>query len=56
MKIEKNGKIYTVEQYSQKWVVTLRSGKLSVAYDVSKKLCPTEAELREYVLKNNELF
>lgn len=56
MQIEKNGKIYTVEQFPQKWTVTNRSGKLLVAFDVSKELCRTEEQLRKYVLDNDELF
>ncbi len=56
MQIEKNGKTYTVTECPKKWTVSLDSGKLSVAFDVSKELCSTEEQLREYVLTNNELF
>ena len=56
MVIEKNGKAYTVTEYRDKWTVKAESGKLSVAFDVSKELCSTADELREYVLNNNELF
>ena len=55
MIIEKNGKIYTVTETSTKWAVKSECGKLSVSFDVSKKICKTERELKEYVL-NNELF
>jgi len=55
MIIEKNGKTYSVTEYADKWKVSAENGKLSVAYDVSKELCSTAAELREYV-KNNNLF
>lgn len=53
MIIEKNGKAYTVTELSDKWTVKAESGKLSVAFDVSKKICTTADELREYVLKND---
>ena len=56
MIIEKNGKVYTVTESSTKWTVKSDSGKLSVAFNVSKELCSTADELREYVLNNNELF
>ena len=56
MVIEKNGKAYTVTEYRDKWTVKAESGKLSVAFDVSKELCSTADKLREYVLNNNELF
>ena len=55
MIIEKNGKSYTVTEYRDKWTVKAESGKLSVAYDVSKEICSTADELREYV-NNNNLF
>lgn len=56
MVIEKNGKAYTVTESRDKWTVKADSGKLSVAFDVSKELCATEDDLREYVLSNDELF
>lgn len=56
MVIEKNDKAYTVTESRDKWTVKTESGKLSVAFDVSKELCSTADELREYVLNNNELF
>ncbi len=55
MVIEKNGKIYTVAELKDKWKVENKNSKLSVAFDVSKELCSTADELREYVL-NNDLF
>lgn len=53
MIIEKNGKVYTVTELSDKWTVKAESGKLAVAFDVSKKICTTAAELQEYVLQND---
>lgn len=53
MIIEKNGKAYTVTELSDKWTVKTESGKLSVAFDVSKQICTTADELREYVLQND---
>ena len=55
MIVEKNGKIYSVSEHSAKWVVKSNSGKLSVSYDVSKELCSTEDDLREYI-QASELF
>ncbi len=56
MLIEKNGKTYIVTEASNKWTVKSDDGKLSVSFEVPKELCPTADELREYVLKNDELF
>lgn len=56
MIIEKNGKAYTVTESREKWTVKTESGKLSVAFDVSKELCSTADELHGDVLNNNELF
>ena len=55
MVIEKNGKAYTVTEYRNKWTVKAESDKLSVAFDVSKELCPTADALRVYV-NNNSIF
>lgn len=53
MVIEKGKKKYTVTEYKRKWTVSEESGKLSVAFDVSKELCPTADALRVYVCNNN---
>ncbi len=53
MYISKNGKEYNVTEYRDKWTVKADSGKLSVAFDVSKSICKTSEELREYVLKSD---
>ena len=53
MYITKNGKEYSVTEYRDKWTIKSDSGKLSVAFDVSKNICKTSEELREYVLKND---
>lgn len=53
MYITKNGKEYSVTEYRDKWTVKHDSGKLSIAYDVSKELCPTADALRVYVCNNN---
>lgn len=56
MTIEKNGKTYTVTESRDKWTVKTNNGKLSIAFDISKKLCSKTTELIDYVLNNNELF
>ena len=56
MVIEKNDKVYTVTESRDKWTVKTEDGKLSIAFDVSKELCPSVDELREYVLNNYGLF
>lgn len=55
MIIEKNGTIYIATEFIDKWTVKAETGKLLVAYNVSKELCRTADELREYILQN-ELF
>ncbi len=51
MKIIKGDKEYTITERKGYWSVALSSGALSVDYQVSKELCKTEAELREYIQK-----
>ena len=53
MIIEKNGNAYAVIELNDKWTVKTENGKLSVAFDVSKKICTTADELRDYVLQND---
>lgn len=53
MYITKNEKNYSVNEHRDKWTVKADGGKLSVAFDVSKNICKTFEELREYVLKND---
>lgn len=53
MIIEKNGKSYTITELSDKWTVKAENGKLSVAFDISKKICATADELQDYVLQND---
>ncbi len=55
MYITKNGKEYSVTEYRDKWTVKTNNGKLLVAFDVSKELCPTADALRAYVC-NNSIF
>lgn len=55
MVIEKNGRAYIVTETSEKWTVKFKNGKLSVDFDVSKKICATCAELRDFVLQNDIL-
>jgi hypothetical protein len=55
MIIEKNGKIYEVSERSKHWSVVLKSGVLSVDFQVSKDICETKAELKKYIEKE-EMF
>lgn len=56
MIIEKNDKVYIITEFNNKWTIVFKNGKLSVAFDVSKELCPTTDDIRKYVLTNNEIF
>lgn len=56
MIIQKNGKKYVVSEATTKWTVKMQDGKVSVAFEVPKDLCKTEAELREFVTNNDKLF
>ena len=52
MVIVKGEKTYTVTESATKWTVKTDSGKLELAFDVSKDICATIDELREYVTTN----
>lgn len=56
MEITKGDTVYEVSENSKNWTVRKKSEKLSISFNVSKELCKTEQELREYVLSNSELF
>lgn len=49
MDIEKNGKRYDVTERQKHWSVVLKSGALKVDFQVSKDLCATLEELKEYI-------
>ena len=51
MIIEKDSKIYEVSERSKYWSVVLKSGTLSVNFQVSKEICKTEADLQDYIVK-----
>lgn len=53
MRIEKNEKTYEVTECQKHWSVRLQSGALSATFQVSKDICKTEAELRDYIEKEN---
>ena len=55
MTVEKNGKIYIVNECKKHWTVKYTDGGLSVSYEVDKDLCKTESELSEYI-KENDIF
>ncbi len=55
MIIEKKGKSYEISERSKHWSVVLRSGALSVDFQVSKDICKNEAELKDYIEKE-EMF
>lgn len=56
MEIIKGDTVYRISESPKTWTVKKESDKLSVSFNVSKELCKTEQELREYVLSNSELF
>lgn len=49
MVIEKNEKKYEVRENAKSWSIALRSGALSVTFNVSKDICETEEDVRQYV-------
>lgn len=53
MIVEKNGKSYEVTERKKFWSVVLKSGSLTVDFQVSKDICETEAELKEYIEKED---
>ena len=55
MTIEKNGKQYAVRENKASWTISNAIGRVSVAYNVSKKDYPTFDELKAFV-ETNELF
>lgn len=56
MIITKNDKIYNVKEFEKKWVVSTTIDKVAISFDVSKDLCKTDNDLRDYVLNNDTFF
>lgn len=50
--IEKDGRVLTVQEFSQKWKVSTDKGGLQVSYDISKAVYPTFDDLKTYVLSD----
>lgn len=50
--IEKDGRVLTVQEFSQKWKVSTDKGGLQVSYDISKADYPTFDDLKTYVLSD----
>lgn len=48
--IEKDGRVLTVQEFSQKWKITTDKSGLQVSYDISKADYPTFDDLKAYVL------
>lgn len=55
MTITKNGKEYTISERVECWEVSRKIDALTVEYKVPKDICKDEAELREYI-ERDDLF
>lgn len=53
MKIEKNGKTYTVKENKNSWTLELIIGKITTSYNVKKADCPTFDDLKAYIAKSD---
>ena len=53
MIVEKSGKQYEVTERKRHWSVALKSGSLTVDFQVSKDICATIEELKEYIQKED---
>ena len=53
MIVEKNGKLYELNERKNHWSVVLKSGSLTVDFQVSKDICATIEELKEYIQKED---
>ena len=50
MIIEKHEKKYEILERKNHWSVVLKSGALSVDFQVSKDICKNEAEVKAYIM------
>lgn len=53
MIVKKGDKIYIVKECKNYWSVSEETTAVSVCFKVDKELCKTEAELTQYIEKNN---
>lgn len=49
MKIEKNGRIYTVKENGASWTVSTEVGRVDISYNVPKDDCSTFEALKDFV-------
>lgn len=55
MVIKKNNQNYTITDLQGKWKISTVYNNMPVEYEVSKKDCPTIADLEQYIL-TSEIF
>lgn len=55
MVIEKNGKVYTIAERAESWMVSRKIDALTVEYKIPKDVCKDEVELRAYI-ERDDLF
>lgn len=53
MIVEKNEKMYEVTERKKHWSVVLKSGALTADFQVSKDICATIEELKDYIQKED---
>ncbi len=53
MKVEKGEHIYTITETANAWNVKTDISKLSVSYNVSKKICKTIDDVKKYIAEND---
>lgn len=53
MMIEIKGKNYEVIENEKKWKIQKEDGKVKLVYEVSKKDCKTQEELKRFITDNN---
>lgn len=55
MKIEKNGKVFSVKENLKSWTVSRTVDFITISYNVSKTDCPNLESLQKFV-NDNEVF
>ena len=53
MKIENNGRFFTVQETTKYWKLTEGNGALTVVYNVPKETASNIEELKDYISSNN---
>lgn len=49
-------KKHTITEYSKKWIITSKTGKMDVRYEIPKEVCKTLQDVENFIAQNKNKF